>query len=95
MSETCIQPAISWLDLERYALEDMTGEERTLVAEHLDACEACLSCLTHLQSREPIAMPALTTLPESPTFRFVTCSKESPLRRKTKAPLPQVEAASH
>lgn len=65
MTPACIQTPVSWLDLERYALDELAHAERAQVADHLEACDACRACMADVSSREPAGLPALPAAPES------------------------------
>lgn len=63
----CIGTPVSWLRLERYALDDLDGLDRPSRAEiedHLTKCAACAECLerirTDVRELPPLAVPSVT-----------------------------------
>ena len=65
MTAACIGEPISWLRLERYALEP----KDTGVREHVDACPACRHCLDEIQ-RDVVALPPLHVPAKRNWWRF-------------------------
>ncbi|HEY5923241.1 MAG TPA: hypothetical protein VIV11_16290 [Kofleriaceae bacterium] len=61
----CIGEPVSWLRLERYALEP----KDTNVREHVDACPACRQCLDEIQ-RDVVALPPLHVPAKRRWWRF-------------------------
>jgi hypothetical protein len=55
----CVGEPVSWLRLERFHLGEIDGAERTPIAEHLAACEACAACLARIRDDEAVALPVL------------------------------------
>lgn len=54
MQQACIGTPVSWLRLERFALDPRDASVR----EHIDACPACKSCLAEIE-RDVVALPPL------------------------------------
>ena len=59
----CIGQPLSWLTLERHALDELGGAAATAASEHLASCAACSAALRSITS-DRRALPAL---PEAPT----------------------------
>jgi hypothetical protein len=57
----CVGEPVSWMRLERFHLGEIDGAERTPIAEHLAACEACAACLARIRDDEAVALPVLPT----------------------------------
>ena len=54
----CISEPISWLELERFALDELPAEPATRVQGHLAACPVCARCLSGIRT-ETVALPDL------------------------------------
>jgi anti-sigma factor RsiW len=59
----CVSEPVSWLRLERYALGEGSTEERSAVAGHLAACEACRACFEKIDADAKTALPPLDLRP--------------------------------
>jgi hypothetical protein len=63
----CRDQPISWLELERFALDELEPARAASVQQHLQGCPACAICLGRI--REPAAtlvLPPLTVRPPPP-----------------------------
>jgi hypothetical protein len=60
----CASEPISWLELERFVLDDLPPARATSVQQHLQGCPVCALCLGRI--REPAAAPVLPPLPARP-----------------------------
>ncbi len=56
----CIGEPVSWLRLELYYLDELSGPEHERIAQHLVACPACDACLSRVKDDEARALPPLT-----------------------------------
>jgi hypothetical protein len=65
----CVGEPVSWMRLERFHLGEIDGAERTPIAEHLAACEACAACLARIRDDEAVALPVLPTWLVAKRFR--------------------------
>lgn len=58
MADMCIGQPVSWLALERYALDELPPARAAEVAAHLEACRACRQCADSIGASE-VSLPAL------------------------------------
>jgi hypothetical protein len=59
--DACVGQPLSWLALERHALDELPGPAASTVREHLGACAACRAALERI-TRDQRALPALPAL---------------------------------
>lgn len=57
----CIGQPLSWLTLERHALDELTGAAASVASEHLAQCAACAAALGSIRA-DRRALPALPAL---------------------------------
>lgn len=62
MNAACVGQPLSWLTLERHALDELPGAAASRVSEHLGGCAACRAALEQI-TRDRRALPALPALP--------------------------------
>jgi hypothetical protein len=69
VSARCSGRPVSWLQLERYLLDELRPDERRAVRRHLEGCPACASCLRLLQADRARALPPLPARAPAPAPR--------------------------
>ncbi len=58
MNQDCIGEPVSWLKLERFALDELAPAEREAVTQHIERCPACRACLETIRSApQPVLRP--------------------------------------
>jgi hypothetical protein len=71
----CIGTPISWLRLERYAAGELSADERSQIASHLETCEACAASMRSIADDER----ALPPLPAPKKGVVVALRRYSPI----------------
>ena len=56
---TCVDTPISWLRLESYFLGELDQASSTVIESHVEACDACRSCLQSIQAEQHLPLPGL------------------------------------
>jgi hypothetical protein len=70
VSPRCVNEPVSWLELERFALDELPPARAAGVQQHLQGCPACALCLGRIRQPDPslvlLPLPPLPVRPPRP-----------------------------